>query len=318
MTNWSDPEVIAAQNAAFVKLVHAFVGLYFWEFIISIDFDLSFISGKRKFRWPMAFYFLNRYFMLATFICLLYSLDVPPTLEISCRPLYIFMQLGGNMSAGFASINLALRTMAIWNQSKYIVIPLVVLILGHWSLILQGGNLNAVWVAGQGCVIESTGNKIFAAQFIYTMCFDLIVLVLAGWRLAGPNGSQSRIGNLLFRDGLAYFVLALIGNIVVSVFEILNLNPVMNVMFNVPSIMIATIAATRAVRNLQQHVSRGPEVFSGKQPSSSSGLHFNAHPAISLQHNRRADGVHVQMETFTAGDGIDGTHDSMRKKNLDV
>ena len=28
--------------------------------------------------------------------------------------------------------------MALWSQSRYIVIPLVVIILGHWSLILQG------------------------------------------------------------------------------------------------------------------------------------------------------------------------------------
>ena len=34
---------------------------------------------------------------------------------------------------------------------------------------------------------------------------------------------------------------SLLGNVLVSVFELLNLNPVMNVMFNPPSIMIATV-----------------------------------------------------------------------------
>lgn len=28
--------------------------------------------------------------------------------------------------------------MAIWNMKLYIVVPLVLMILGHWSLILQG------------------------------------------------------------------------------------------------------------------------------------------------------------------------------------
>lgn len=71
-----------------------------------------------------------------------------------------------------------------------------------------GGNLQAAWFPGQGCVITSTGNKVFAAQFIYTMCFDFIVLVLATFRLAGPQGTRSQIGQLLVRDGLAYFVIA--------------------------------------------------------------------------------------------------------------
>ena len=73
---------------------------------------------------------------------------------------------------------------------------------------ITGGNLQAAWFPVQGCVITSTGNKVFAAQFIYTMCFDAIVLVLATWRLVGPQGTRSQIGQLLVRDGLAYFVIA--------------------------------------------------------------------------------------------------------------
>ncbi|KAI0074978.1 hypothetical protein K474DRAFT_1685531 [Panus rudis PR-1116 ss-1] len=284
MINWTDPAVIAAQAAAFTKFVHSVVGIYFWEYLISLDFDWSYLTGKRTFKWPMAFYFLNRYMLLAVFCCL----------EINCKPLYSFMQVAGNMAGGFASINLAIRTMAIWNQNKFVVIPLVIIILGHWSLILQGGNLKAVWILGQGCVITQTGNTIFAAQFIYSMCFDLIVLVLSGWKLAVPSGHRSHIVSILFRDGLVYFIVALLGNIVVTVFQLLDLNPIMSVFFNVPSIMVSTIAATRAVRNLQEHVSKGPEMFSGKQQSSHSGLQFGTHPVISVP-TKRTDGVHVQV-----------------------
>lgn len=115
--------------------------------------------------------------------------------------------------------------MAIWDMKPYIVAPLVLIILGHWSLILQGRLtcpcdaipeltraflgvvLKAAWVEGQGCVITYTNNKILAATFIYSMCFDLIVLILSGSKLYNRRQS-SPIGALLFKDGLFYFVIA--------------------------------------------------------------------------------------------------------------
>ena len=99
--------------------------------------------------------------------------------------------------------------MALWSHDKRIVIPIVVIILGHWSLILQGVLLNAVWVPGQGCVVTSTNNTILAATFIYSMCFDLIILLLSMYKLViGVKGGRSQLMTLLFKDGLVYFIIA--------------------------------------------------------------------------------------------------------------
>lgn len=43
--------------------------------------------------------------------------------------------------------------------------------------------------------------------YIYSMCFDFIVLSLAAWRLYDRRG-HSQISKLLFHDGLAYFAVA--------------------------------------------------------------------------------------------------------------
>jgi hypothetical protein len=42
--------------------------------------------------------------------------------------LYTFNQLFGNAAIGLASVNLSLRTMALWQMRWYIVAPLVALI----------------------------------------------------------------------------------------------------------------------------------------------------------------------------------------------
>lgn len=81
-----------------------------------------------------------------------------PRREINCQAIYTFNQIAGDAAVGLASINLSIRTwalypgvtyantspwispnrMAIWSQNRYIIGFLILVILGHWSLILQG------------------------------------------------------------------------------------------------------------------------------------------------------------------------------------
>lgn len=126
-------------------------------------------------------------------------------------------------------------SMAIWQQNRYIVGGLTLAILGHWSLILQGGcfllpciipslsicepltgvQLKAAWVPGIGCQIMETNNRILAAIFIYSMCFDLAVLLLSTYRIFGFTSfpsrdfiGRSRLAQMIFADGLIFFILA--------------------------------------------------------------------------------------------------------------
>ena len=120
--------------------------------------------------------------------------------------------------------------MAVWSQAWYVVAPLVLIILGHWSLLLHGKKrvasltmtdhlstrivgilLTAAWIPGQGCAITNTSNTILAATFIYSMCFDFIVLTLTAVRLGitkTQRQNRSKIVLLIFDDGLIYFIVA--------------------------------------------------------------------------------------------------------------
>ena len=95
--------------------------------------------------------------------------------------------------------------MALWSHDKRIVIPIVIVILGHWSLILQGVLLTAIWVPGQGCVVSGTNNTILAATFIYSMCFDLLILCLSAYEcFIGVKGGRSQLMTLLIKDSLLF------------------------------------------------------------------------------------------------------------------
>ncbi|KAG2154155.1 uncharacterized protein EDB93DRAFT_1081505 [Suillus bovinus] len=254
MVDWKSEEVIQMDSMIFLKLTHALLGLYLWEFFISLDFDWAVMTGKTRFRWPLIFYFAGRYILLFALIGIAIALDTQS--EINCQALYAFNQLAGNAAVGLASINLSVQTVAIWSQNIWIIVLLVLIIIGHWSLILQGILLNAVWLPGLDCTITNSDNTILAATFIYSMCFDFVVLCLSAYKLAwthtwsGTHVAPTRLVRMLFSDGLVYFFIAFGSNVIATTMMVLDLNPIMSVIFNVPAAIASTIVASRVVRRL--------------------------------------------------------------------
>ena len=45
-------------------------------------------------------------------------------------------------------------------------------------------------------------------MFIYSMCFDFVVLCLTAYKLHMTTAGRTRIGTLIFHDGLMYFIVA--------------------------------------------------------------------------------------------------------------
>lgn len=304
MPDWKSSAQLQLEGVIFAKFIHALLGLYAYEFFLSLDFDWEFLSGRKRFRWPLIIYFANRYLLLMSLIGITIALDTQK--EINCQALYTFNQLSGDAAVGLASINLSIRTTAIWAHNKYIIVLLILIILGHWSLILQGVQLKAEWVNGVGCVITQTNNKILAAIFIYSMCFDLTVLLLNTYKLLKLNAHQkvsemfgrSRLTHMMWSDGLVYFFIAFLANLVATIFLILNLNQIMDVIFNVPAAIASTIAACRIVRRLANFGS----VVESFGPASSHNVNGRPLQAGNYMSHVRT-GVHVQMETFTRAEG---------------
>ncbi|EIN08352.1 hypothetical protein PUNSTDRAFT_113902 [Punctularia strigosozonata HHB-11173 SS5] len=248
MTLWNSPAVLAYDQNVFAKLMHAMLGLYGWEFLMSLDFEWSFLCGKRRLRWPMVPYFLGRYMLLTTLITICIALD--STHPLDCQTLYTFNQLAGMSSAGFSTINLSIRTIAIWDRHRYITFLVIFLSLGQWAVILQGALLRATYIPDQGCIITEAKTGLIAISFIYTMAFDFLIMCLNTWRLLPyPQGGWT-VTKLLFRDGMIYFAISFLGNLAASVVMLLNLNSVMDVILNVPAVVVANIASSRAVRRL--------------------------------------------------------------------
>jgi hypothetical protein len=155
-----------------------------------------------------------------------------------------------NTSTGCASLLLMLRTIAVWNRSPFVMVPLVVISLGHWALLFHAfTSIHSRWSdEAEACVIDSAFPVFVGVNYVYSessaliiylaccgdqahyritlnvaMLFDFIVLVLTTIGLL-MSPARSSLWQLLFRQGVIYFVVACLANLVPTIFQLLNLN----------------------------------------------------------------------------------------------
>jgi hypothetical protein len=138
---------------------------------------------------------------------------------MNCQVVCTINQVLGNSAIGLASLNLALRTMAIWEWGRRISIPIGILIMaskqhlcavslfvnrlrsqGHWFILLHGVLITAEWTPGAGCAIVKTQNKILAAGCLYTMLLDAVVLGFTLIRIR--PGDERPLAKLIVSDGV--------------------------------------------------------------------------------------------------------------------
>ncbi|GLB34529.1 hypothetical protein LshimejAT787_0200940 [Lyophyllum shimeji] len=120
--NWLDPVEVARDSRIYGAFVLVFCGVAAREVIRTFSFDLSRITGKRTWRWPMAFYFILTW----------------------------ISKVADAIRTCGSSLILVLRTRAVWNREKKVTVLLGVLLLGQVAL----------WVQSNTISIPSTGTAL--------------------------------------------------------------------------------------------------------------------------------------------------------------
>ncbi|KAG9104049.1 hypothetical protein FRC06_005946 [Ceratobasidium sp. 370] len=216
------------------------------------------------------------------------------TYKLNCQIFYTIIQLFGNIAIGTSSALLMLRVIAIWSRNRYILLGLLTIALGHWTILFLGViSVRSAWnPAANVCIVTGTSTTLLRLVYGYTMAFDLMVLIVSTAGLLRSGGRQgSDLWKLLFRDGIVYFVVAFVGNAVASVFTILHLNAAMDIIFTVPAATFSCIVACRAVRRLSEWAHQDVYVHS----------HSRTGPAPAARKPEvQRPGIQITMETYTA------------------
>lgn len=101
--------------------------------------------------------------------------------------------------------------------------------------------------------------------FIYSICLEFIILALCAYKLPGRicSGSRSQLVEMLFQDGLVYFVIVSVArslssdswhmsdpdsdlfsffvNLLAAVIASLQLNPIMSIMVALPACITSVV-----------------------------------------------------------------------------
>jgi len=133
------------------------------------------------------------------------------------------------MSILCASTSLMIRTIALWERKLAVVIPLGILCLAHWALLYRGMFIvHASWDSSlETCSVISTNPTLLKVNFFFTMGFDFVILCFTAVVLM-KQSARTDLWKMLFKDGLVYFLVSFTTNSVPAMFNILDLNIVMN------------------------------------------------------------------------------------------
>ncbi|KAI9432741.1 hypothetical protein H4582DRAFT_2061560 [Lactarius indigo] len=287
MVNFHDPGVILQDSrpwaktlnsffalaVSVVKLWHTIDGLFIWEFFITLEYELSVLRRRRPYQWPIWVYSLTRVCTLVAVILNMLGFDASS--PINCHLWIIFELIFAYLAFAAATLLIVLRIYAIWDGNKIAVSIAMSAWLTNVAFLIHAiTQLRAAWVPVPGvCAVLNIGKS--KNTVIVTLITDVIlclVMLVGLLRLRQHGITMVGLWNFLWKQGLIWVFLASVVQVVPTVFISLNLNGflggLMLHMFQTPSLIVMSIAATRMYRSLTDFTSTSGLLFDTTQTRS--------------------------------------------------
>lgn len=275
MPNWSSPVVIAQAFYAATALMWLCVGIFAYDTLQYLPFDLSIILGKRQRRWPQLPYLFSKLCMWSYLLTNI--IFVTTNTEINCNGTLQAVEMQMGWIAVSSSVLLAFRAVCVWTGKARTAVSVVLTImtLGLLAAWMEGvKDTEAAWVPNggnpwqEGACNFTYMSKQYAIKYIVTIVFDFLVMLLTVVGVVRMSGG-SRIGSVLIKQGLQYFLATFLINALVAGLTLANLNPVMSLIAAIPSATVCVMCSTRLYVHLAEEAKPKPEGVTSSQLSSS-------------------------------------------------
>ena len=275
MPNWSSPVVMGQAFYAATALMWLCVGIYAYDTLQYLPFDLSILLGKRQRRWPQLPYLFSKLCMWTYLITNL--VFVLSNTEINCNGTLQAVEMQMGWIAVSSSVLLAFRAVCVYTGKARTAVSvlLTIMTLGLLAAWMEGvKDTEAAWVTGggnpwqEGACSFTYMSKQYAIKYIVTITFDLVVMVLTVVGVVRMSGG-SRIGAVLIKQGIQYFLATFLINALVAGLTLANLNPVMSLIGAIPSATVCVMCSTRLYVHLAEEAKPKPEGVNSSQLGSS-------------------------------------------------
>ncbi|KAF8261255.1 hypothetical protein EI94DRAFT_1810575 [Lactarius quietus] len=244
MVDFHNPAVIKEDFLAVVKLWHLMNGIFIWEFVVNLDYELSIIRGRRPYRWTIWIYSLTRVCSLISVIINMVGFD--SSSPINCQLWVIFLATSAYLAFAAASSLIVIRIIAIWDRNRFAV----AIAMCAWStnvafLIHSVTILRSEWMPAQSvCGVLNTDSSKKNIIAVLVSDVALLLTMLVGLLRLRRSSTMFGFGQLLWKQGLIWLFLATVAEVPPA-------------MFQTPALIGMSIAATRMYRSLTDFTDAG-------------------------------------------------------------
>lgn len=262
---WLSPVVQAHCVEVAKMLFGVSIGFFFYDVFLSAKFDWSIITGKRQRRLPQLAYFACKFLLFCYFIVNFIVLYAQK--EINCMAALEMVEMLMGFTVICSSILLACRTVCVYEGPAQVLVSVTLGILTCGLGAAWMANVTAVsvsWVPGGGaawteggCVWTAVKDD-YWVKYVCTIVFDGIVLFLTIFGLVQMSG-PSHIGAVLLRQGIVYFILTFIANLMITILTLLKLSPTMSLILAIPQTTTCVLCACRLYINLADEARQAHE-----------------------------------------------------------
>ncbi|KAI0252495.1 hypothetical protein BJV78DRAFT_339553 [Lactifluus subvellereus] len=284
MVNYRDPAVERADFYVFVKLIHVVDGVYLWEYFSTLWYEWSFITRKQPYRWSIWIYAGTRLTTLMNVLTNLIGLSLEKA--VACQPWFDFQYITAYTALALGSFIMILRINAIWDGHRWVLVASIGAWLTNIVLMIRSLIITPAYWKPALLICAPDDIRKGLANITSTLCSELFLLLVM---IAGLVRQRDHyIGRLLFKQGLIWFVVAVVAEVPPAVLLYLNLSDPWNVMFQTPGLIIMTICVTRMHRGLNairdhQAAPKIPEVNLSSGAPTGIDISSNSDRSIELQ-----------------------------------
>ncbi|KIM38016.1 hypothetical protein M413DRAFT_249734 [Hebeloma cylindrosporum] len=259
MTAPLTPEQLAnvARNLMVAKMFSlASCVMLFYDMVITFGQEVERI-WMRKFTMVTALWFLNRYLSPLGYIVIIVSFHDPSWSKEVCNRYILFPEALKIVTAFVIGVVFIMRIYAIYSRRLSVVLFVVCLLAAELAVKIWAftdGTSLALPEGLVGCILVGKHHKRFVFTWIAELVFDSVVFFLTLWRTVIQNrslkGNTSSLINLVLRDGVIYFGVIFVANLVtvlLFLFATPNLKAV-NASF---STLITSLMVSRLILNLR-------------------------------------------------------------------
>jgi len=191
----------------------------------------------------------------------------------NCQVWISFALFSAYLAFATASLLILFRIIAIWNRNIAVVAIAFVVWATNVAFMARGVvRVRAEWSAfEQNCVVVNPeSSKLNMTTTLANDIVLLLIMLVGLLRLRYHGGGRFRLGSLLWKQGLLWLLLATAAEVPPNVLIFLDLNEPLNFMFQLPSLITISIAATRMYRSLVDFASGTTDIMSDNLQNSSS------------------------------------------------